>query len=92
MINTFFKIIKSIIERIQSELVDKWSKDYIIRWPQRYNPLPAGYTVWWVECIEHYMGIGPFEAESPIYSSRYAARNWCFAHYENKKNRGIDFE
>lgn len=64
-----------------------WTKDYmtendiLIAWPRRFKPLPEGYTVWWVDCVEHYMGMGPNETESSIYSSRFDARRWCFAHH-----------
>lgn len=53
--------------------------DVLIEWPKRLKPLPKDYHVFWIECVEHYMGIGPFETESPIYSNRFDARRWCFA-------------
>ncbi len=70
-----------------------WTKDYLtehdtlIEWPKRFRPLPDGYSVWWVDGVEHYMAFGPYEVDSPIYSSRFDARRWCFAHYEEQIKR-----
>lgn len=54
--------------------------DYVMKWPPLYEPLPDGYSVEWIECVEHYMCLGPQDIESPIFSNRFAARRWCFAH------------
>lgn len=72
-------------------MLTDWTKDYmtenntLIEWPMRFKPLPEGYTVWWVDAVEHYMGIGPLGAESSIYSSRFYARRWCFAHHHQQQ-------
>jgi len=41
-------------------------------------PLPAGYWVDYVECVEHYMAFGPDEWESGVTVDPYQARRWCF--------------
>lgn len=64
-----------------------WSRDYMteddarVAWPRQYKALPVGYSVWWVGCVEHFMALGPLDAESPVFSDRYAARRWCFSHH-----------
>ena len=58
--------------------------DILIKWPKHYKRLPPGYEVKWVECVEHYMGFGPNEVDSPIYCNRFMARRWCYAHYNRQ--------
>ena len=56
-----------------------YSQPTEIYFPHCYTPLPDGYKVIWSEVTEKYLGINKEKnIESPIFSSRFAARNWCF--------------
>lgn len=44
------------------------------------KPLPEGYWVGWVECVEHFMAFGPDDWESVVTCDPYQARRWCFTH------------
>lgn len=51
---------------------------------QPYNfgclPMPAGYSVVWHSCHEHFQAHGPDEWESSITCDPYQARRWCLWH------------
>ncbi len=49
-------------------------------------PLPPGYSVCWHEHLEHYMGHGPGDWESPICWNRFWVRGWCIQHFEELAN------
>lgn len=40
-------------------------------------PMPPGYSVWWHEEVEQYVGHGPDETESDVCGDRFACRRWC---------------
>ena len=40
------------------------------------KPLPEGYSVKWHPALEHYMGHGPGEWETPICWNRFLVRDW----------------
>jgi len=51
-------------------------------WPYNFGalpPLPAGYSVVYHDCHEHYQAHGPDEWESAITCNPYQARRLCFA-------------
>ena len=53
-----------------------------VSFPKRYKPLPKGFKVIWSEDVEHYLGYYEVDDDySPLYSSRFMARRWCFNYY-----------
>jgi len=62
-------------------MTDEMKEDDVkINFPKHYKPLPEGYSVWWIDCIEHYVGMGPNEYETVCHHDRNVIRRTCFAH------------
>ena len=81
---TSFDILPALKDGEKNEMEEK---DIKIEFPKRFRPLPKGFSVWWLEGLEHYVGIGPNGEESPIQSNRFQARKWCFAHHTEKNKK-----
>lgn len=52
-------------------------------------PMPAGYSVVYHECHEHYQSHGPDEWESEKTCNPHQARRWCFLHAGKTTPKGL---